>query len=153
VGYVRRFLFKGSLLDNILIASNKFSKADVDSILDLSGCRNLFGNDIENFFVEENGKNLSGGQKQAASIARCLLKKTDILLFDEPTTYLDTSITTLFLKIFKEVFHNQTRIIITHDISIAELADRVFILGDGTITETDKYRKFVFKRNTTTHSQ
>lgn len=127
------FLFKGSLLDNIRIAYPDASSDRLDEVLALSGCNSLFNDGLETISVEEYGKNLSGGQKQAASIARCLLKETDVLLFDEATTHLDTFTKKVVENAIFNTFKDKTRIIITHDINIAQIADRVLKLEKGTI--------------------
>lgn len=129
------FLFRGSLLDNIRMAASDASENDIERVLDSSGCTKLFGDKLDGIQIEEYGKNLSGGQRQAAAIARCLLKNPDILMFDEATTHLDNATRHVVLDAFKNTFKGKTRIIITHDYEIAKMADRVLLLEDGNIRE------------------
>ena len=77
---------------------------------------------------------LSGGQKQRVSIARALANRPAILLADEPTGALDSQSGAEILKLFKEL-HRQgnTVILVTHDLSIAALAERQVEIRDGLI--------------------
>ena len=132
------YFFTGSLLDNIRMADLDAPAGEVATAVRLSGCPQVFKDGLENIHIEENGKNLSGGQRQAAAIARCLLKKPDILLFDEATTYLDRDARQVVLHAIREVFPDKTRIIITHDPEIAQMADRILRIEEGAITENPK---------------
>lgn len=127
------FLFKGNLVDNIRMASPDVSRRELENALELSGCMNIFGDNIDGIEIEEFGKNLSAGQKQAASIARCLLKNPDILMFDEATTHLDNTARKIVLDAFQNTFIDKTRIIITHDHGIAKIADHILLLEEGKI--------------------
>lgn len=85
---------------------------------------------------------LSGGQQQRVSIGRALLNKPSIILADEPTGNLDskTSKEVIELLKFTAKKYSQTLILITHNINIAQEADRIITINDGKIT-SDKYLK------------
>lgn len=85
---------------------------------------------------------LSGGQQQRVSIGRALLNKPSIILADEPTGNLDSKNTKEVIDLlkFSAKKYNQTLIIITHDVNIASMADRVITIEDGEIV-SDKYLK------------
>lgn len=79
---------------------------------------------------------LSGGEQQRVALARALCKNPKLLLCDEPTGALDSKTSVEILKVLKS-FHTdygKTVIIITHNAAIADMADRVFFIKDGTIT-------------------
>lgn len=80
---------------------------------------------------------LSGGEKQRVSIARALASEAEVILADEPTGSLDrhTGDTVLELLLDQVNTHKKTLLIITHDSSIAEKMDRVFVINDGQLTE------------------
>lgn len=82
---------------------------------------------------------LSGGQQQRVSIGRALITRPAIILADEPTGNLDSKssdeIVTLLKKSNKE--YNQTIIMITHNMEIAKVADRIIKIEDGRIMEED----------------
>jgi len=88
------------------------------------------------YFCGENGKSLSGGEKQRISIARCLLKQFDLLLFDEGTSSLD-KITSDEIESTISSLEN-TCIVITHrlDIELLKKYDSVIVLENGCITES-----------------
>ncbi len=129
-------LFTGSLKSNIKIANSKATDKEIKEVLLISGSKVLFNDvDPDNIKISEFGKNLSGGQKQAVAIARCLLKKPDILIFDEATAHLDEKTRDVVLDAFKNVFKDKTRILITHEQRISKIANRILLLKDGKIKE------------------
>lgn len=84
---------------------------------------------------------LSGGEQQRVAIARALISKPAIVLADEPTGNLDPKTGDEVLKLLKAIAHkfNQTVILVTHDMEIARMADKVIRLSDGHIENiTDK---------------
>jgi len=85
---------------------------------------------------------LSGGQQQRVSIGRAVFNKPSIILADEPTGNLDTKNSKDVMELLKFTAkkYNQTLILITHDLNIANMADRVITIEDGEIT-TDKNMK------------
>ncbi|MPQ32871.1 ABC transporter ATP-binding protein [Clostridium estertheticum] len=85
---------------------------------------------------------LSGGQQQRVSIGRAVFNKPSIILADEPTGNLDTKNSKDVMELLKFTAkkYNQTLILITHDLNIANMADRVITIEDGKIT-TDKNLK------------
>ena len=78
---------------------------------------------------------LSGGQQQRVSIARALANKPSIIFADEPTGNLDSKNSKEVLQLLKSTIekYNQTLIMITHDGSIAQMADRIITISDGMI--------------------
>ncbi|UCG03446.1 MAG: ABC transporter ATP-binding protein [Candidatus Heimdallarchaeota archaeon] len=84
---------------------------------------------------------LSGGEQQRVAIARALAKKPKILLADEPTGNIDSETTGKILKLLKQINkdHHVTMILITHNVGISYLADKVIYLRDGKIFGTSVY--------------
>lgn len=80
---------------------------------------------------------LSGGQQQRVAIARALINKPSIVLADEPTGNLDSETSKEIMEMLKFSIrkYNQTAIVITHDLSIAENADRIIRISDGKVIE------------------
>ena len=80
---------------------------------------------------------LSGGQKQRVSIARALAGQPAILLADEPTGALDSSSGKDVLKLFEELHGlGNTIVMITHDLNVAQHAQRIVHIIDGQLSET-----------------
>jgi polar amino acid transport system ATP-binding protein len=80
---------------------------------------------------------LSGGQKQRVAIARALAMNPEVMLFDEPTSALDPEMVGEVLDLIREVGKaGMTMIIVTHEMGFArEIADRIFFISDGIISE------------------
>ena len=83
---------------------------------------------------------LSGGQRQRVAIARALVNNPSIILADEPTGSLDSKTGQMVLDILKNMHeeYNVTLIIVTHDIEVANLAERTIVIKDGQVIE-DNY--------------
>ncbi len=83
---------------------------------------------------------LSGGEQQRVAIARAIAKRPDLLLCDEPTGALDSQTGVLVLEAI-ETIHAElgtSTVLITHNAVIADMADRVLVMGDGRITQERK---------------
>jgi len=86
---------------------------------------------------------LSGGEQQRVAIARAIAKNPQVLLCDEPTGALDSQTGILVLEALARVNTEigTTTAIITHNVGIADMADRVIMMGDGRITDVRKNRQ------------
>ena len=84
---------------------------------------------------------LSGGQQQRAAIARAIFTRPAILLGDELTGNLDSKTRVSVMKLLKETCrkYRQTLLIVTHDKTVAAMADRIICMKDGRIVENEKY--------------
>ena len=101
-----------------------------------------FINDIINALGLENKKEslpntLSGGQQQRVAIARALSSRPSIILADEPTGNLDSKTSDEVMSLLKTMIkkYNQTLVMITHDETIAQMADRVIYIEDGKVVK------------------
>lgn len=138
IGFVFQFFNLIPVLDveeNIalpaLMDNDKVDKSYLGEIIEILGLK-----DRKNHLPSE----LSGGQQQRVSIGRALLNKPSIVFADEPTGNLDSKSSKEVIELLKFTAkkYNQTLILITHDINIADLADRVITIEDGNIV-SDKY--------------
>ena len=86
---------------------------------------------------------LSGGQQQRVSIGRALINSPTVILADEPTGNLDTQNTSEVIALLKETSrkYEQTILMITHNRSIAQTADRVLQVSDGCLTDFGRCRE------------
>jgi ATP-binding cassette subfamily C protein LapB len=81
----------------------------------------------------ENGKNLSGGQRQKIALARTFLRQPSIIILDEPTNSLDNETEQVMNSYIQESCNDKTVIIATHKHNLLSLVDRVIIIVDGKI--------------------
>jgi putative ABC transport system ATP-binding protein len=140
IGFIFQFFNLIPVLDveeNIalptLLDNDKVDKKYLEEIIDILGLTNR-----KSHLPSE----LSGGQQQRVSIGRALLNKPSIILADEPTGNLDSKNSKEVIELLKYTSrkYNQTLILITHDINIASMADRIVTIEDGEIV-SDKNLK------------
>lgn len=109
------FLFNDTVKNNLLYGSDDFSEPELENIIDkFCSFINKLPEGV-NTMVGERGNKLSGGQKQAISIARAIIKRPDILIFDEGNTNLDTQSKEILINLVNQYFSDKTCIFITHD--------------------------------------
>lgn len=111
--------------------NGKIDKKYYSDIIDILGLK-----DRETYFPHQ----LSGGQQQRVAIGRALMYKPSILLADEPTGNLDKKNTKEIVQLLKtsNKQFNQTIILITHDLKIAEEANRIVTIEDGKIIRDER---------------
>jgi putative ABC transport system ATP-binding protein len=132
IGFVFQFYnLMGTLTarENVELATEICQDAlDIDEVMDTVG----LGDRKDHFPAQ-----LSGGEQQRVAIARAVAKNSDLLLCDEPTGALDFETGIKILKLLKDINnkYKKTVVIITHNVPIGEMADRVIRMRSGSITE------------------
>lgn len=96
-----------------------------------------------NTVLTENATNFSGGQRQLLAIARTLLSKAEILIFDEVTSSLDTSLVEKIKDIFENLKLDHTIIIITHKKDVMKIADKIIVLNKGKIVGEGSHKELM----------
>ena len=129
------FLFSNNVLENVRITDNNLSKEEVRKACSIASIDSEIMNFKEGYetIVGEKGTTLSGGQKQRIAIARMLVSKAPILIFDDSLSALDTKTDYLIRKALKRNNNKQTMIIITHRITTAKEADKILVLNEGKV--------------------
>lgn len=124
------FLFTGTIFENLTIHNPSITLDEV-----IEACKKVELHEFidklpmrYNSMVEENGINFSGGQRQRLALARGLLKKGDIYIFDEVTSQLDPLTEQAVQNVIEEISKEKTSIIITHRISNAKNCDKIFLM-------------------------
>lgn len=85
--------------------------------------------------LDENGGNLSSGQKQRLALARALIRKPDILILDEATSNLDSVTERIIEETLSKYYNDITTIIISHRLGMVRLCDKIYVFKKGKITE------------------
>lgn len=93
--------------------------------------------------INEEGSNISEGQKQLISIARAFMKNTDILIFDEATSSVDTRTEILIQKAMDELMAGKTSFVIAHRLSTIVNADLILVMKDGDIIEQGTHKELL----------
>ena len=129
------WLMSTSLEANISLGAVEVSTEDVLRAAKLTGVSDFADKHPEGFkmTLKERGESLSGGQRQAVSLARALARRPQIIILDEPTSSMDARSEQLFVKRFKEELPEATLILITHRTSLLSLVDRVIIMENGRV--------------------
>ena len=147
ISYVpqNNFLFSESIKKNI-----EFGNPD-SSIDDITNAAKLAEIDLEikkfengyDTILGERGVTLSGGQAQRISIARSFIKDSEIYLFDDCFSSLDSDTEDRILKNLKNNFQNKTLIIISHRVSCVKHADNIIVLDNGKIIQSGSHSELV----------
>lgn len=143
--FQKPFMFEMSIRDNLSLVDSNYKNQ-------IEACKRVGIHEfIEslpkgyNTIINDEERILSDGQKQLLVIARALLTKSEILLFDEVTSNIDPNSTTKIGTILKELKHDHTIIMITHKPEMMQIADRVIVLDKGKVvckgTNTEVYNK------------
>ena len=134
-------LFSGTIKDNLRWGNPDATDEEMIHACKLA-CAHEF---IERFpdgydtFIEQGGKNVSGGQKQRLCIARALLKKPKILFLDDSTSAVDTRTDAMIRKAFAEEIPGTTKLIIAQRIASVQDSDLILVMDGGHIVATGKH--------------
>lgn len=140
------FVFNASIRDNITMF-HEFAKAEVDRAIELSGLSKLIADRGEEYLCGENGCGLSGGEKQRISIARSLLKKSQVLLVDEATAALDAE-TAYQVSSAILGLADITSIVVTHSLDerLLKQYDGIVTMKNGSIVETGAFDALIAEK-------
>ena len=137
IGFIpqKAFLFKGSIRDNILFGKNDATEEEVIEAAEFAQAKEFISLKANGFdeIVEEGASNLSGGQKQRLSIARAIIRKPDIYIFDDAFSALDFKTDAKLRNGLKPVFKNAITFIVAQRISTIMDADKIIVLDHGKI--------------------
>jgi subfamily B ATP-binding cassette protein MsbA len=142
------FLFNDTIMNNIAYGRKRYTTDDVHKAAAVARAADFISELPLQYdsMVGERGIFLSNGQRQRISIARAILKKPQILIFDEATSSLDSESEKLIQEAMAEVMKNRTTFIIAHRLSTIIEADRILVIENGEIKETGNHRELLKKR-------
>ncbi len=138
-------LFNDSLFENVRYGKPDASDEEVGAAIRLAHLDAFITSLPEgpDTLVGERGLKLSGGEKQRVAIARTLLKRPPILVFDEATSSLDSKSERAILAALREISTDHTSLVIAHRLSTIIDADRILVLQDGRVVEQGKHRELL----------
>jgi ATP-binding cassette subfamily B protein len=133
-------LFSGTIRENLLFVRPEATDAECLEVLHKAACESLLARADKGLdtIIGEGGVKVSGGEKQRLSIARALLRKPNILVFDEATSSLDSITEEEITRTIRDVSDMQDHItiLIAHRLSTIMHADEIFVLEKGNIVES-----------------
>jgi ABC-type multidrug transport system fused ATPase/permease subunit len=142
-------LFNRTVLENITLYRDH-SQEQLDNAVKMSNLTSDIKKLSKEIYTEvgQRGSSLSGGQCQRITIARALLLKPKILIFDEPSSALDVINEKEILRsiIAYSKSNNSTLLIITHRLLLAPVADKIIMMNDGRISEVGSHKELMDKK-------
>ena len=128
-------LFYGSIRDNIALGDPTINDHLILRAASLAGVTDFLRNNPAGFAAQvgEQGKALSGGQRQAVALARALVRDPEVLILDGPTSNMDTDSELLLQKRLQSVIGGRTLVLVTHRLSMLRIVDRLIVMEDGQV--------------------
>jgi ATP-binding cassette subfamily B multidrug efflux pump len=132
----KNVLFSGTILDNLRWGDKNATEEECRKACEIA-CADEFIDrfpDGYNTWIEQGGTNVSGGQKQRLCIARALLKKPKVLIFDDSTSAVDTATDAKIRQGLAQYMKDTTKLVIAQRISSVMGCDRILVLDNGTVS-------------------
>jgi HlyB family type I secretion system ABC transporter len=139
------FLFGGTIRDNLKLAMPNATLEEIEVAAQLAGA-DLFIEDLPMKYdtqIGEGGRLLSGGQRQRLAIARALLRRPRLLIFDEATSSLDAESERIIQTNLNTILRQQTTIVIAHRLSTVRNADLILVLDKGALVESGTHQELM----------
>lgn len=138
-------LYSGTIKDNICWGKEDATMEEVEYAAKIAQADSFIKSFNEGYdtFVAEKGASLSGGQKQRISISRALIKKPEILIFDDSTSALDLQTEANLYKAINESLKDMTIITIAQRVASVRNADKIVVLNDGEIASIGSHDELI----------
>ena len=138
-------LFDDTIKNNIAYANLDASENEIIEAAKLSYCDEFIKELPQKYdtIIGENGIRLSGGEKQRISIARAMLKKSQIILLDEATSSLDSETEEKIRSAIDILTKNKTTVVIAHRLSTVLNANKIFVVENGKILSSGKHEELL----------
>lgn len=128
-----------SIKENIFFGNSEEGNK-VEQLLDAISLTDLKGKEESLYGLEFGGMELSGGQKQKIAILRAMVKKADLLIFDEPTSAIDPLQESFIYHTILELTKGKTTIMVSHRLALTRYSDRIVVLKQGEILESGDFQ-------------
>ena len=138
-------LFAGTIKENIKWGKLDATDEEVIEAAKIAQADSFINEKKDKYdeFVEEKGTSVSGGQKQRLSIARAIIKKPEILIFDDSTSALDLITEAKLYQAMKEKINDTTKVVVAQRIATARNADKIMVLDGSTIIAFDTHENLM----------
>lgn len=143
-------IFSGTVLENIMYQTNNVNPQYLKQVLKDACLYDWIQTlpDKENTYLENNGATLSGGERQRISIARALIRNPKVIIFDESFSAIDANTSSKIIKNIVKENKSRKLIFITHNLSLCQFADIIYVLKDGRIVEQGKFNELLDNKQT-----
>lgn len=138
-------LFSGTIRENLKWGNKNATDEDLDLVCNIAQATEIINKMSNGYdeYIEQGGANLSGGQKQRLCIARALLKKPKILIFDDSTSAVDTKTDELIRRGLQSYMPEITKIIIAQRILSVQNADIILVIEKGKVVASGNHETLV----------
>ncbi|MDU1540481.1 MAG: ABC transporter ATP-binding protein [Paeniclostridium sordellii] len=147
IGYVpqKAVLFTGTIRENISYGKENASDYDIKKAIEVSQSSEfvLSKKDSIDSYIAQGGVNVSGGQKQRLSIARALIKKPEIYIFDDSFSALDFKTDKKLREALESEVKNATVIIVAQRVSTIKNADKIIVLDEGKVIQIGTHKELL----------
>lgn len=147
IGFIpqKALLFSGTIGHNLRYGREKAIEAELDQAVDIAQASEFINKNDERYeaYLSEGGSNLSGGQKQRLSIARAIVKKPSIYVFDDSFSALDYKTDAELRRRLREITTNATVVVVAQRISSIMNADQIFVLEEGKINGSGTHEELL----------
>jgi ATP-binding cassette, subfamily B, multidrug efflux pump len=151
IGFVpqKAMLFTGTIADNIRFGKQNATQDEIEHAARIAQAEEFISKmeDGFNSEIEQGGSNLSGGQKQRLSIARALVRKPDLYLFDDSFSALDFKTDAKLRAALKDETKHTTVLLVAQRVSTVVDADRIIVLDNGHIAGMGTHQELLEKNN------
>lgn len=138
-------IFEGTVRDNIKMGKPEATDEEVYKVLGLSKMAEFVDSHEEglDYFLVGSGQNVSGGQRQRLNMARTVIKKADVYIFDDSFSALDFLTESEIKENYANLLQGKSRIVATQRISTAMSADRIYVLDNGRIIGVGTHKELL----------
>jgi ATP-binding cassette subfamily B multidrug efflux pump len=147
IGYIpqKGMLFSGTIESNLRFANQEASMEELEDAVDIAQASEFVFSEEEGFSSEisQGGSNVSGGQKQRLAIARALVKKPPIYIFDDSFSALDFKTDSALRKALKQKTGDSTVLIVTQRVATIKNADQIIVLDEGRVVGKGKHQELM----------
>ena len=143
--FQRVYLFQDTVFNNIAMGKTDASREEVIEVAKKARCYDFIMN-LPNGFdtvIGEGGTDLSGGEQQRISIARCMLKDAPVVILDEATASVDADNEHFIQEAISELCRGKTLIVIAHRLNTIRNANKILVIKNGKVSESGTHEELM----------